>query len=84
MEEEPVLAVPTTEVKNDFIISQDAEKQEAEDVVASTVTEEITTTANQESEDEFDLSDISAEPKEMSREDIIAAAEAAAFAEDKE
>jgi len=103
MEEEPVLAVPTTEVKNDFIISQDTEKQEseekhvnvfkeevytedssAEDVVASTVTEEITTTANQESEDEFDLSDISAEPKEMSREDIIAAAEAAAFAEDKE
>ena len=44
----------------------------------------ITTTATQESEDEFDLSDISAEPKEMSREDIIAAAEAAAFAEDKE
>ena len=32
--------------------------------------------------DEFDLSDITAEPKEMSREDIIAAAEAAAFAED--
>lgn len=84
MEEEPVLAVPTTEVKNDFIISQDTEKQEAEDVVASTVTEEITTTATQESDDEFDLSDISAEPKEMSREDIIAAAEAAAFAEDKE
>ena len=84
MEEEPVQAVPTIEVKNDFIISQDAEKQEAEDVVASTVTEEITTTATQESEDEFDLSDISAEPKEMSREDIIAAAEAAAFAEDKE
>ena len=103
MEEEPVLAVPTTEVKNDFIISQDTEKQEseekhvnvfkeevytedssAEDVVASAVTEEITTTATQESEDEFDLSDISAEPKEMSREDIIAAAEAAAFAEDKE
>ena len=60
------------------------ENSSAEDVVASTVTEEITTTATQESEDEFDLSDISAEPKEMSREDIIAAAEAAAFAEDKE
>ncbi len=27
MEEEPVLTVPTTEVKNDFIISQDTEKQ---------------------------------------------------------
>ena len=32
--------------------------------------------------DEFDLSDISAQPKEMSKEDIIAAAEAAAFAEE--
>ena len=27
MEEEPVLAVPTTEVKNDFIISQDTENR---------------------------------------------------------
>ena len=33
--------------------------------------------------DEFDLSDITATPKEQSREDIIAAAEAAAFGEDK-
>ena len=67
-----------------FSRKKSTEDSSAEDVVASTVTEEITTTATQESEDEFDLSDISAEPKEMSREDIIAAAEAAAFAEDKE
>jgi ribonuclease-3 len=33
------------------------------------------------SEDEFDLSDISHQPAEMSREDIIAAAEAAAYSE---
>ena len=32
--------------------------------------------------DEFDLSDITAQPKELSREEIIAAAEAAAFGND--
>lgn len=40
------------------------------------------TVVEQNNSDEFDLSDITAEPKEMSREDIIAAAEAAAFAEE--
>jgi hypothetical protein len=33
--------------------------------------------------DEFDLSDITAQPKELSREEIIAAAEAAAFGNDE-
>ena len=33
------------------------------------------------SEEEFDLSDLSVKPKEKTREDIIAEAEAAAFAE---
>jgi ribonuclease-3 len=32
-------------------------------------------------DDEFDLSDLSVKPKEKTREDIIAEAEAAAFAE---
>ena len=36
-----------------------------------------------ENSDEFDLSDITHQPEELSREDIIAAAEAAAFAEEK-
>lgn len=40
------------------------------------------TVVEQNNNDEFDLSDITAEPKELSREDIIAAAEAAAFAEE--
>ena len=40
-------------------------------------------TVEQKNNDEFDLSDITAEPKEMSREDIIAAAEAAAFSEEQ-
>lgn len=43
---------------------------------------EIAETVEQKNNDEFDLSDITAEPKEMSREDIIAAAEAAAFSEE--
>ena len=43
---------------------------------------EIAETVEQKNDDEFDLSDITAEPKEMSREDIIAAAEAAAFSEE--
>ena len=108
MEEEPVESVPSTEVKEDFIISQSAETQATEEKHVNVFNEEVCTEkssaasdgvaetvsfsngqfAIEEREakenDEFDLSDISAEPKEMSREDIIAAAEAAAFAEGNE
>lgn len=87
MEEEPVIAVPDTEVKEDFIVSQ-PEKQQTEKKHA-TVFEEKTykdqpqTVPEQEAtaHDEFDLSDISAQAKELSEEDIVAAAEAAAYAE---
>ena len=78
MEEEPVLVVPDTEQKEDFfkgdavkereMIKDEAPQQDPEPQQDSFV-------------DEFDLSDITAEPKELSREEIIAAAEAAAFAE---
>lgn len=99
MEEEPVLSVPATEVKNDFIISQNPEPQveekhvnvfkeevfsERDSSVTVQMPEEkvkIEENNNQEN-DEFDLSDISSKPKEMSKEDIIAAAEAAAFGEE--
>ena len=106
MEEEPVEGVPSTEVKEDFIISQETEKQEPEvkhvnvfkeevySEKSSAVTEKAEEIAISEEQvavqqtaggnDEFDLSDITAEPKEMTREDIIAAAEAAAFAEERE
>ena len=77
MEEEPVEGVPSTEVKNDFIISQDTQQTEKKEK-KKVIQEEETVTENTESE-EFDLSDITADPKEKSREDIIAAAEAAAF-----
>ena len=94
MEEEPVENVPDTEVKNDFIISQNTEektpekhenvfKEEVfEDKAVAVAQEQPAESLSQVEEDEFDLSDISAQPKAQSREDIIAAAEAAAFAEE--
>jgi len=85
-EEEPVENVPETEVKNDFIIPQE-EKVEVETEDAVAAVKEAKTEAKtektpvQNENDEFDLSDISATPKEKTREDIIAEAEAAAFSE---
>ena len=76
MEEEPTMAVPSTEAEQDFIIAQPEPAGMEEDGKAQGK-EQTSTNA-----DEFDLSDITAAPKEQSREDIIAAAEAAAFAED--
>ena len=52
------------------------------DKAAAEENEMAETVVEKNNSDEFDLSDITAEPKEMSREDIIAAAEAAAFAEE--
>ncbi len=83
-EEEPVESVPDTEVKSEFIIQQEVVIEEN---TAVTVTEAITPVKSPEIKsdkkvnDEFDLSDISTMPKEELKEDIIAAAEAAAFSE---
>ena len=74
MEEEPTMAVPSTEVEQDFIVA----RTESTETVENPVPQEKQSSANP---DEFDLSDITATPQEQSREDIIAAAEAAAFAE---
>ena len=74
MEEEPVEIVPDTEVKEDFIITHKTEVKKKEESKVKVVENDT---------DDFDLSDITTQPKEMSREDIIAAAEAAAFAEEK-
>ena len=72
MEEEPAMAVPDTEQQQSFIIEQEKVLSEA---AASPVDDK-----SEFFDDEvFDLSDISAKPK--SREEIIAEAEAAAFAE---
>lgn len=90
MEEEPVQSVPVTEVKSDFIITKESETEEKQvDVFYEKVYEETSQKDTEpkvevKEEEEFDLSDISSTPKEMSKEDIIAAAEAAAFEEEGE
>ena len=71
MEEEPAMAVPDTELHQNFIIEQ----EKAPEKVQVPETPDIPSL----SDEEFDLSDIS--HKQKSREDIIAEAEAAAFAE---
>lgn len=81
MEEEPVQVVPDTEVKqDDFIVSSTAEAN------ADTNNNNDKISALEASIDaEMTLSDVQATPTEPTREDIIAAAEAAAFeAEEKE
>lgn len=85
MEEEPVLNVPDTEEKQDFIIAKAKDDttsvaKETTNDKAAVMTEKVQKTSV--AGDEFDLSDITATPKEPTREDIIAAAEAAAFSEE--
>lgn len=83
MEEEPVQAIPDTEVKQDFLITKLESATESPATIAKeekpTEVAMPTIKSAQTSDEEFDLSDISAKPQ--SREDIIAAAEEMAFAE---
>lgn len=76
MEEEPVLAIPETEDKQDFIITKKKTELPVKTPSENQVPKQV---AAETKEEEFDLSDISAMPK--TREDIIAAAEELAFAE---
>ena len=73
MEEMPTMSVPDTETEQEFVIHQNEEPE-----IPETVETREETVANT-SDDDFDLSDITATPREQSREEIIAAAEAAAF-----
>ena len=71
MEEEPTAIAPDLEKEKEFIIqAEKPEIPEAPDIPKNPETSET---------DEFDLSDITHQPKELSREEIIAAAEAAAY-----
>ena len=96
MEEVPVETVPSTEEKEDFIIVQQPEQnaEENEQKHVTTFKTEVfsdvppapkkqkkasSPTMEEADDDEFDLSDISMKGK--SREDIIAEAEAAAWAD---
>ena len=86
MEETPVETVPDVEAKDDFIIVSSDIERPAEPAPAAGRQPEAAaaaavTTAYEEEKDEFDLSDIKTAPENMSKEDIIAAAEAAAFGE---
>ena len=78
MEEEPTMAAPDLEAeKTAFIIEQDEKPQPvASEPKAKPVKKQA---RNADEDDEFDLSDISHNASGPSREDIIAAAEAAAF-----
>ena len=89
MEEMPAMAVPDTEQEENFIIEQDDSRKEererrnentpASDKSRTSAPPHPRTPENQG--DDFDLSDLSVKPKEKTREDIIAEAEAAAFLE---
>ena len=88
MEEEPVVVVPDIEQKEDFIItagdSKQPEKSKSSEPVSDVKPEpEEKKQAGSSADSEFDLSDITATPRQMSKEDIIAAAEAAAFSEQR-
>lgn len=88
MEEEPVVVVPDIEQKEDFIItagdSKQPEKTRSSEPVNDVKPEpEEKKQAGSSADSEFDLSDITATPRQMSKEDIIAAAEAAAFSEQR-
>jgi ribonuclease-3 len=80
MEEEPVMAAPDLEkLENpDFIVEQ----EKAEKLELQKAEERVVTQSPQTVLDELTLDDISATPREKSREEIIAEAEAAAFADD--
>ena len=79
MEEEPAMAVPDTDQEQNFIItSPDLPKRE--EGLTESSARRSSTPLEESGEVEFDLSDIS--HKEKSKEDIIAEAEAAAFAEE--
>ena len=83
MEEEPTMLVPdATEKNEDFMIEQDSAVPSAEKVLESPGNPKITEKPDvtNHPEDDFDLSDIT--HQEKSREDIIAEAEAVAFADE--
>lgn len=80
MEEEPVLTVPDTEQKTDFIIPQ-AKDEGTTPVYSDKVEEKKVVVKEKKETDEFDFSDIQATPKEVTSEDIIAASMAEAYKE---
>ena len=89
MEEEPTMLVPDTEKEQEFIIKASPDVQEVTETPQEEKPAEKSRSKRKPSMaeeakaemDEFDLSDITHQEQEKSREDIIAEAEAQAFAE---
>ena len=84
MEEEPVMCVPDPEKEQqDFIIEVRSEEEVKgkKKEVSNKIVVQSDAAQYQALHDEFTLDDISAKPREKTREEIIAEAEAAAFAE---
>lgn len=86
MEEEPVQTVPDIETKEDFIIVKDGIRRNGDNDRGAVKEKKHGKPENNKTEpedgnvtDEFDLSDIKASPGQISKEEIIEAAEAAAF-----
>ena len=83
MEEQPTQAIPDTNTNQDFMVNSTTEahtEETQEPVYTEPISTETESVDNTPHTDEFDLSDISA--KEKSREEIIAAAEQAAFSDE--
>ena len=88
MEEEPVENVPDTDTKDEFIIKQEPKPEKPDKTRVAPQGRPLATlphvnkpSAMEQEIDDLDLDDITATPKEASRESIIAAAEEAAFAQ---
>ncbi len=79
MEEEPTVAAPRME--EDVVAETPARDVDDKVVESKPKKVPLEPVAEVPDDDEFDLSDITHNPQEPSREDIIAAAEAAAFAD---
>ncbi|MBO4463145.1 MAG: ribonuclease III, partial [Prevotella sp.] len=79
MEEEPTMAAPNIETLSEAPIFPDNPVIPESPEIPETP--EAPAAQSAPPDDEFDLSDITHNPKELSREEIIAAAEEAAFAE---
>jgi len=82
MEEEPTMIAPDLEAeKTAFIIEQEERPHHAASEPKAETADKPAAAKEAAQDDEFDLSDISHNASGPSREDIIAAAEAAAFSE---
>ena len=81
MEEMPVSVAPDVEQTPDNFINNRSEEDSHRNSRQEKNDDKKRKGTSRKTDDEFDLSDITASPKEESREDIIAAAEGAAFAE---